>query len=1032
MNNASNKSFLHYFIVFILYCSISGSLLFKSANAQAPAKISFEFHPNDFLRYEFGEIGFNIVLNNESLFEQNLPRLNVSLITTQIYQISDSVTDYYDLYAVNRDIPLTRGTTGFYCLIVDTVKSLKWNVYLEWAFSFENDASLYTARITTKGEDPPLLILSGFTVAPGEYTPVVEITEFDDRDSVALETKTLKEGSSEVWQIRDRGILDSLYRSFLTTENIYIAIIGALITALGTVLRNTLAASFRNFLDWLGKYAGGKLAERRFLCRYIENIIHNHKFLRVVGFDRTGINRPRLEEVFVSLQVSAQSQQPTGAITDKVNGANREHSTITYAQALRGNKRMVILGGPGAGKTTTLSYALLAFAKNKAALRLGINKELLPIFIPLRRLSKDAKSIVEDITDPESKILSANLLREYPDGLFEKLLKAGKCIILFDGLDEVTDQTQHLEIARRINNLVADYPDNRFVVTCRTAGWRNLLADFTIFQAQDFSREEIHRFVRGWHRAVITEEERSLMKASYPDKKEFKEKWSEHKKTIVDAAIDIQSRKLIGAIDRSSRIMAIAVNPMLMSLIALVHYKHHILPRGRTILYSQCIQTLIDAWDRTRDIMSTVDISPDQKETIVREVAFEFQRQGKGEDSRENLERKMTEVIARVGVAEKAVDLLKNIEQRSGLLIERSIDVLGFSHLTLQEYLAAKHIYNQPSLYDYLLKNFDNQEWREVILLYAGLVDDATDFINDILKTDSVDRLILAGHCLGDSKRVDPMVAGKIISKLEKMLETDDIHRDEVISVLSEIAADYENEPANLEQQLSARLISTLDDEKLDERDLVAMKVLSNARVTAALPAMVKFLESDQHQDVAVAAIGSFGNLSLPTLSGLITDCIKPGSYEVSSRTFLSFVQLGKTLELINTGAAAKLLVGLVFFLDFLFSPSDEQSLIAENQYLTVLALSRMLRDPGIESEILELQQNEIINIHMLGKYRYNTKQSLSYAKTEVAWPNENGRESATFKQIDYIIRKSIYLLFRYYEKPDFEPETSILGDEMD
>ena len=34
---------------------------------------------------------------------------------------------------------------------------------------------------------------------------------------------------------------------------------------------------------------------------------------------------------------------------------------------------------PGAGKTTTLSYALLQFAKNRGELEFEVKKELLPI-----------------------------------------------------------------------------------------------------------------------------------------------------------------------------------------------------------------------------------------------------------------------------------------------------------------------------------------------------------------------------------------------------------------------------------------------------------------------------------------------------------------------------------------------------------------------------------------------------------------------------------------------------------------------------
>jgi predicted NACHT family NTPase len=49
--------------------------------------------------------------------------------------------------------------------------------------------------------------------------------------------------------------------------------------------------------------------------------------------------------------------------------------------------------------------------------------------------------------------------------------------VLLEGLDEVLDPALHQRAVEGIKRLVADYPDNRFVVTCRVAGWRNQLPE---------------------------------------------------------------------------------------------------------------------------------------------------------------------------------------------------------------------------------------------------------------------------------------------------------------------------------------------------------------------------------------------------------------------------------------------------------------------------------------------------------------------------------------------------------------------------
>jgi predicted NACHT family NTPase len=332
---------------------------------------------------------------------------------------------------------------------------------------------------------------------------------------------------------------------------------------------------------------------------------------------------------------------------------------------------LVILGGPGAGKTTTLSYALLMFAQERAKMKFDMDDHLLPVFILLRRLSTSNNSILEDLLSQDSQILSKDLLKECPKDYFEKKLKKGQCLLLLDGMDEVTDEAAHRRVAEKINSLAANYPDNHIVVTCRIAGWQNLLsATFRILETQDFSRNEIHSFIRGWQKAIITQSEKAKLEFDIPDKKRFEEKWKEHKEKVVDLAIDLQTRKLINAIDSNNRILAIAVNPMLLSLIALVHHNRAVLPKGRTILYSQCIELLIEAWDRTRDISSPIEITAAQKEMILREIAFEFQSQGKGEDTRENLEKFIETFAPQIGVSIPAPTLLRDIETRRGLLIE--------------------------------------------------------------------------------------------------------------------------------------------------------------------------------------------------------------------------------------------------------------------------------------------------------------------------------------------------------------------------
>jgi predicted NACHT family NTPase len=286
------------------------------------------------------------------------------------------------------------------------------------------------------------------------------------------------------------------------------------VLALAGVLKKRLVDAFDRSLDFLGKYGIGAAARRKFRRIYLTNLVAAHKYLKLVGFNIAGLPRLLFEEVYISLKVSSHGRR-----FDTLADASESRISVSFTDAVQRFDRLVILGPPGSGKTTTLSYLALVFAsdihKNPTLLRsVGVR---FPIYIPLRRLSPGSKLILEDLVDPNSQILPEEVLRELPERYFHDRLEKGECILLFDGLDEVTDEGTHQQVAQRINTFVERYPKNRFVVTCRIAGWRNLLPAFTVVEADELSREEIHRFIRGWHKAVIGLQERNRIEQEFSD-----------------------------------------------------------------------------------------------------------------------------------------------------------------------------------------------------------------------------------------------------------------------------------------------------------------------------------------------------------------------------------------------------------------------------------------------------------------------------------------------------------------------------------
>ena len=98
----------------------------------------------------------------------------------------------------------------------------------------------------------------------------------------------------------------------------------------------------------------------------------------------------------------------------------------------------------------------------------------------------------------------------------------------------------------------------------------------------------------------------------------------------------------------------------------------------------------------------------------------------------------------------------------------------AFSHLTFQEYLAAREIVDNRSRQNLLLETAGDEWWQEVTLLYAGMTD-ATAIIDALIATEEDEgcaRLLLAGRCVAEAVRVEPPTRERVMRGLEQNFAT--------------------------------------------------------------------------------------------------------------------------------------------------------------------------------------------------------------------------------------------------------------------
>jgi hypothetical protein len=134
-------------------------------------------------------------------------------------------------------------------------------------------------------------------------------------------------------------------------------------------------------------------------------------------------------EVFVPLKVTPLAELRPERLLQE---AERIREKVPIQELLPHYRRLVILGDPGAGKTTFLRYVALARAAGPAATeeRLGVKATWLPVLLPIAAYTEKLKEVHDlPLTDYLSQYFQA---RELPDlgPLFRAEMERGNCLFL--------------------------------------------------------------------------------------------------------------------------------------------------------------------------------------------------------------------------------------------------------------------------------------------------------------------------------------------------------------------------------------------------------------------------------------------------------------------------------------------------------------------------------------------------------------------------------------------------------------------------
>ncbi len=339
----------------------------------------------------------------------------------------------------------------------------------------------------------------------------------------------------------------------------------------------------------------------------------------------------------------------------------------------RSTNHLIILGQPGAGKTTSLKYLCHRLFSNEDDYLADVN---FPLFIRLSELDPTKGSgtfrdtILSNLGDVLNIDIETNLESHQKKSLLKQsiliALERLKPLIVLDGFDEIPSTELKEIILSEIQEIALGLTQAKFVLTSRSGDFNYNIENANQYEICPLSDEQI---------------------------KEFTIKWLND---------ETKAKKLFQQLKKSP-FYDTTIRPLNLAHLTTIYEKYGKLPEKPKSVYRKVVSLLLEDWDSQRRINRQSEYGEfevDRKLEFLSNLSFQFTYDfGKTVFTIKELQYVYLKICDNYNLPyNQERKVVKELETHNGLFLESGFRQYQFAHKSIQEYLTAEYIVALPTI----------------------------------------------------------------------------------------------------------------------------------------------------------------------------------------------------------------------------------------------------------------------------------------------------------------------------------------------